>query len=211
MSEEGVTVTQSFVLCCWAERAMGSREQCCGSVLSPARVCSPASRARVCSPPGPARVCSPMSPAWVSAAPCVLPESLQPHASSPSLQPRESHPSLQPHRRQLAGFPVLRLPTLPEPTSIVSVMPSNGTTPWIPRRHNCKEMPKLSVPATSVSWPGPHFRGSRKACGDWSPRVPGLKGARAARPPGRACSGRPDQAAVAKRLAPQANRWGQSC
>ena len=75
---------------------------------------------------------------WFGAESC---PSLQPHASCPSLQPRESHPSLQPHRRQLAGFPVLRLPTLPEPTSIVSVMPSNGITPWIPRRHNCKEMP----------------------------------------------------------------------
>ena len=146
MSEEGVTVTQSFALCCWAERAMGSREHCCGSVLSPARVCSPPGPARVCSPMSPARVCSPVSRTRV----CSPTGGSLP--ASPSFVSR-----LCPNPRPLCRW---CHPTEP---------------PCVPRRHSCKEMPKLSVPATSVSWPGPHFRGSRKACGDWSPRVPGWR------------------------------------
>ena len=174
VSDEGVTVTQSFALCYWAERAMGSREHCCGSVLSPARVCGPTGPARVCGPVGPARVCSPVSPE--SAAPRVLPESAAPWAAARRL-PRPSSLDFARTHVHCVGDAIQR------------------NQPLDPPQTSCKEMPRRSVPATSVSWPAPHFleagrragTGRRLFLGETCEGSPAAR-ARLLRPPRPGCS-----------------------
>ena len=171
---------------------------------------------------------------WFGAESC---PSLQPRESRPSLQPPGSCPSLQPRESCLSLCSPMRPARVCSPVSRTRVCsPTGGSSPASPSfvsrlcpnpRPLCRwchpTEPPPGSPADTIvkkclisssnerfmTWtPFPRkpegMRGLDAAC-SW------VKGARAARPPGRACSGRPDQAAVAKRLAPQANRWGQSC